>query len=246
MHRNQQYAAFRPELTAEQRERLIGAENRTEAYGRIAIEEANRQLAASSGEFALPDEPDVCLRYPGVDPKGMYSSIDLKIAWRTQRLDAVMNLREKDVHELVRGVLGLPSVMELLKNLKHLAMCHRVFTRAEKLCHDEAAMDSLHIQVRKLEVDPVVAEADIVMQGLEYLLGVREGNPPEEVERFYRERLGVEFTQEQRDAGRRSAQPEEVNAYFADFDNVLLQALFSMPENWGLAIEDLEELRDEE
>ena len=246
MHRNQQYAAFRPELTAEQRERLIGAENRTEAYGRIAIEEANRQLAASSGEFALPDEPDVCLRYPGVDPKGMYSSIDLKIAWRTQRLDAVMNLREKDVRELVRGVLGLPSVMELLKNLKHLAMRHRVFTRAEKLCHDEAAVDSLHIQVRKLEVDPVVAEADIVMQGLEYLLGIREGNPPEEVERFYRERLGVEFTQEQRDAGRRSAQPEEVNAYFADFDNVLLQALFSMPENWGLAIEDLEELRDEE
>lgn len=246
MHRNQQYAAFRPELTAEQRERLIGAENRTEAYGRIAIEEANRQLAASSGEFALPDEPDVCLRYPGVDPKGMYSSIDLKIAWRTQRLDAVMNLREKDVHELVRGVLGLPSVMELLKNLKHLAMRHRVFTRAEKLCHDEEAADSLHIQVRKLEVDPVVAEADIVMQGLEYLLGVREGNPPEEVERFYSERLGVEFTQEQRDAGRRSAQPEEVNAYFADFDNVLLQALFSMPENWGLAIEDLEELRDEE
>ena len=212
MHRNQQYAAFRPELTAEQRERLIGAENRTEAYGRIAIEEANRQLAASSGEFALPDEPDVCLRYPGVDPKGMYSSIDLKIAWRTQRLDAVMNLREKDVRELVRGVLGLPSVMELLKNLKHLAMRHRVFTRAEKLCHDEAAVDSLHIQVRKLEVDPVVAEADIVMQGLEYLLGIREGNPPEEVERFYRERLGVEFTQEQRDAGRRSAQPEEVNA----------------------------------
>ena len=246
MHRNQQYAAFRPELTAEQRERLIGAENRTEAYGRIAIEEANRQLAASSGEFALPDEPDVCLRYPGVDPKGMYSSIDLKIAWRTQRLDAAMNLREKDVRELVRGVLGLPSVMELLKNLKHLAMRHRVFTRAEKLCHDEAAVDSLHIQVRKLEVDPVVAEVDIVMQGLEYLLGIREGNPPEEVERFYRERLGVEFTQEQRDAGRRIAQPEEVNAYFADFDNVLLQALFSMPENWGLAIEDLEELRDEE
>lgn len=31
MHRNQQYAAFRPELTAEQRERLVGAENRTSA-----------------------------------------------------------------------------------------------------------------------------------------------------------------------------------------------------------------------
>ena len=250
MSGNQKYAPFRPALTPEQRERVRKAKDPMEEYGGIAIEEAGRQLAllenTAAGQNALPDDPEICHRFPNVDPRGQYSPIDMRLKQRTQAIDSALNLRDGSAREQVRGILTNAAVTELWNELKLTAKRHRLFTRAEKLCHDEAAVDSLHIQVRKLEVDPVVAEADIVMQGLEYLLGIREGNPPEEVERFYRERLGVEFTQEQRDAGRRSAQPEEVNAYFADFDNVLLQALFSMPENWGLAIEDLEELRDEE
>ena len=91
-----------------------------------------------------------------------------------------------------------------------------------------------------------MAEADLVLQGLEYLLGIRQGNAPEEVERFYRDRLGLTFTAEQRETARRVVQPEEAGVFFADFDNVLLQALFSMPENWGLSLEELEALRDEE
>ncbi len=63
----------------------------------------------------------------------------------------------------------------------------RVLTRAEKLCWDESAADSLHVQARRLEVDPVVAEVDLVLQGVEYLLGIREGRAPAEVDRFYRE-----------------------------------------------------------
>ena len=53
-------------------------------------------------------------------------------------------------------------------------------------------------------------------------------------------------TPEQREAAQRLIQPEESRVVFADFENVLLQALFSMPENWGLTLEELEALRDEE
>ena len=250
MQRNQQYAPFRSELTAEQRERVKRAKNPTEEYGKIAIEEASGQLALSEntaeGQNALPDDPDVCLRLPGVDPRGQYSAIDMRLKQRTQTIDSALNLRDKSVREQVRGVLTHTVVAGLWKDLQKVAKRHRLFTRAEKLCHDEAAADSLHVQVRKLEVDPVVAEADVVLQGLEYLLGIREGNAPEEVERFYRDRLGVAFTPEQRETARRVIQPEEAGVFFADYDNVLLQALFSMPENWGLSIAELEALRDEE
>ncbi len=122
----------------------------------------------------------------------------------------------------------------------------RVLTRAEKLCWDESAADSLHVQARRLEVDPVVAEVDLVLQGVEYLLGIREGRAPAEVDRFYRDVLGVEFSPEQQAAARRLVQPLEAELFFPDFENVLLQALFSMPENWGLSIAELEGLRDEE
>ena len=56
----------------------------------------------------------------------------------------------------------------------------------------------------------------------------------------------MEFTPEQRAAARRLVQPMEAELLFPDFENVLLQALFSMPENWGLSIAELEALRDEE
>ena len=250
MQRNQQYAPYRPELTAEQRERIDRAKNPTEEYGKIAIEEARKQLAVAentaAGENALPEGEDIGLRFPGVDPRGQYSSIDMKIKERTQRLDAVLNLREESVRALVNEVLSSPAVAELWKNLKQVAKRHRLFTRAEKLCWDEAAADSLHVQVRKLEVDPAVAEMDVVLQGLEYLLGIREGEAPEEIERFCRDRLGLAFTPEQRGTARRIVQPEEAGVFFPDFDNILLQALFSMPENWGLSLEELEALRDEE
>ena len=250
MERNDQYAPFRPELTPEQRARIKGVKNPTEEYGRLAIEEANRQLALlennAQGQNALPDDPDVCLRFPGVDPRGQYSVLDVKAKSRTQRIDAVLNLRDSGVRKLVKGVLSAPAVGERWKSLQDLARRHRVFTRAEKLGWDQAAADSLHIQTRRLEVDPVVVEVDLVLQGLEHLLGIREGPAPAEVEGFYRKTLGVTFTPEQRNAARRVIQPEEGGVFFPNFDNIVLQALFSMPENWGLTLEELEALREEE
>ena len=250
MQQYQQYAPFRPELTAEQKERVQRAKNPMEEYGRIAIEEANRQLALAEnnaeGQNALPDEEDICLRFPGVDPRGQYSTLDMSIKQRTQRLDAVLNLRDGSVRALVSGVIANAAVTERWKAVKRLAKRQRVFTRSAKLCHDEAAASSLHRQIAKLGADPVVAELDAVLQGLEYLLGIREGNAPAEIRAFYRDKLGVAFTAEQREAARCVVQPSEAGVFFADFDNVVLQALFSMPENWGLSIAELEALRDEE
>ena len=250
MSGNQKYAPFRPALTPEQRERVRKAKDPMEEYGGIAIEEAGRQLAllenTAAGQNALPDDPEICYRFPNVDPRGQYSPIDMRLKQRTQAIDSVLNLRDGSVREQVRGVLTNAAVTELWNELKLTAKRHRLFTRAEKLCHDEAAAESLHLQARRLETAPVVAEADLVLQGLEYLLGLRQGNAPEEVERFYRDRLGLTFTAEQRETARRVVQPEEAGVFFADFDNVLLQALFSMPENWGLSLEELEALRDEE
>ena len=72
------------------------------------------------------------------------------------------------------------------------------------------------------------------------------GETPAETERFYRETLGLSFTGDEREAAQRIVQPQEGKVFFADFENVLLQALFSMPENWGLTLAELEALRDEE
>ncbi len=250
MRENDRYAPFRPELTAQQRERIEQSEKPTKEYGRIAIEEAKKQFAllknAEGKTVILPDEPEICLRIPGIDPKGVYSIIDMRFKQRTQRLDAVLNLREEAFRREIQDILSSEPVRECRAAVKDLAARHRVLTRAEKLCWDQDAADALHVRLRRLETDPAVEELDLVFQGLEYLVGIREGLVPEEVERLYRERLGVTFTPEQREAAQRLVQPKESRVVFADFENVLLQALFSMPENWGLTLEELEALRDDE
>ena len=250
MKQNDRYAPYRPVLTAQQRAKIEASEKPAKEYRHFAVEEAKKQLAllknAEGKMIVLPDEPEICLRFPGVDPRGVYSSIDMRFKSRMQRLDAVLNLREERFRRQMQDILSSDAVRERWSAVKELAKRHRILTRAEKLCWDEEAADSIHVQLRKLEIEPAVEELDLVYQGLEYLVGIREGTAPAEVERFYRESLGVVFTPEQREAAQRLVQPEESRVVFADFENVLLQALFCMPENWGLTLEELEALRDEE
>ena len=250
MKQNDQYAPFRPELTQLQKARIEKAEKPEKEYRDIAIEEAKKQFAhlknPEGKTIILPDDPEICLRVPGVDPRGVYSIIDMRFKSRTQRLDAVLNLREERFRRQMQEILSSEAVQERWEAVRDLAKRHRILSRAEKLCWNEAAADSIHVQLRKLELEPAVVELDMVYQGMEYLLGIQEGPVPAEVERFYRERLGVSFTPEQRETARRLIQPKESRVVFADFENILLQALFSMPENWGLSLEELEALRDEE
>ena len=98
MNQNDRYAPFRPELTAEQRERIEKSDKPGKEYGRIAAEEAKKQFALLKNPegktVVLPDDPDICLRFPGIDPRGVYSTIDMRFKSRMHRLDAVLNLRE--------------------------------------------------------------------------------------------------------------------------------------------------------
>ena len=250
MRLNDMYAPFRPALTAEQKERIERSERPAEEYRRIAIEEAKKQLSlltdADGKKIILPDDPEICLRFPGVDPRGQYSIIDMRFVDRTMRMNAVLNLREERFRRKMQEILSSEGVRSRWAAVKELSRKHRILTRAEKLCWDETAVNVLRVQMHRLEKDPAVAELDLVFQGLEYLVGIREGLVPAEVESFYREKLGVTFTPEDREEARRLIRPEESDVFFADFENVLLQALFSMPENWGLTLEELEALRDEE
>lgn len=250
MNQNDRYAPLRPELTDQMREQIEKSEKPIREYERLAIKEAKRQFALlknSDGKnVVLPDEEDICLRFPGVDPRGQYSVIDMRFKSRTQRLDAVLNLREQGIRLKMQEILSSEAVRGYWEEVRELAVQHRVLTRAEKLCHDPKAAASLHLRLRKLELAPAVEKLDLVYQGLEYLTGIREEMMPAEVESFYRKELGVTFTPDEQDAAKRLIQPEESRVVFSNFENVLLQALFSAPENWGLTLEEMEALLDEE
>ncbi len=86
MTTNDRYAPFRSKLSAEQRQQIENSEKPVQEYGRIAVEEAKKQLAllkdADGKPVILPDDPGICLRFPGIDPKGEYSVIDMRFKKR--------------------------------------------------------------------------------------------------------------------------------------------------------------------
>ena len=99
MRRNQQYEAFRPPLTEEQKDRIHQAENPAKEYGLIAVEEAKKQLSVAvnaGGEHnALPESEDACLRVPAVDPRGQYSILSMKVSLRSRGIESALPLREQ-------------------------------------------------------------------------------------------------------------------------------------------------------
>ena len=122
MDQNDRYAPFRPVLTAQQRERIEASEKPAKEYGSIAVEEAKKQLAllknAEGKTVVLPDEPDICLRFPGVDPRGVYSAVDMRFKSRMQRLDAVLNLREERFRRQLQDILSSEAVRERWEAVK--------------------------------------------------------------------------------------------------------------------------------
>ncbi|MBQ4384044.1 MAG: hypothetical protein II795_06155 [Firmicutes bacterium] len=132
MRQNDPYASFRPALTAEQKERIEKAEKPAEEYRRIAIEEARKQLAiltdADGKKVILPDDPDICLRFPGVDPKGQYSIIDMYFVDRTMRLNAVLNLREERFRRQIQEILSSEAVRSRIQGTDFSAADQQILT----------------------------------------------------------------------------------------------------------------------
>ena len=80
----------------------------TEHMG-IAMERAEEQFR---GWPAMPEDHETSMRYPGIDPMGKFSVIDMKIAQRMARIEAVLQTRSPEVQAYARELMGLKNRSE--------------------------------------------------------------------------------------------------------------------------------------
>lgn len=207
----------------------------------IAMDRAQAQFA---GYPPMPEDPDVAVRFPGVDPVGKYSVIDMKFAQRQAALDAVLQTRPPEVQSYVRSLQQAmkrqPEFMQVSEAMTHAAQRHRTLTRASKLCLDKDGRRLLHRQARSMEADLPVEQYDKLLQGMEYAAGVKEGPLPRDVADFYATHLHAPIPQAVLDqAGEYQYRPQALEVEFQDFDNKALHSQFSNPRNWGKGPEEL-------
>lgn len=214
-------------------------------YCAIAMEMAQAQLAGAENAVgrgpknALPEDADIGDRFPGVDPRGKYSTIDMRFAQRRAVIDAALQARGPAALENVRAISSTAKFRDLAVQVEMVSRQHRTLKRAEKLCHDPTAAARLHTQAASAETDMSVQQYDQMLQGIEHMLGIRQGPPTADVTAFYHELVQYDLTPERLAAGREFMRPQALNIDFPNFDNKMTQRQFARPENWGRSFDEL-------
>ena len=121
----------------------------TAAHMGIAMRRAEEQFQRWP---SMPEDAETPVRFPGIDPLGYYSVIDMKFAQRQARVEAAMESREPQVQEQIRALLGAEkkqeTVHQVTQKMQEAARRHRTLTRASKLCLDPEGRRLLHTQAR--------------------------------------------------------------------------------------------------
>lgn len=243
VQQNGQY--FDPEINESVPDPVVGA------HMMIAIDRAKAQF---KGHPAMPEGGDVSTRFPGVDPVGKYSLIDMRFAQREAAVRAALESRAPQVQSYVKDLLDKRTSRKPADgpfSQRHFMMTqsartHRELTRASKLCLDPDGRRMLHQQARETAVDLAVEQYDKLMQGIEYAAGVLTGPVPKEISDFYKDTLKTELDLNVVTAARNLDHvPAKIAVEFQNLDNKLLQHTFAQPENWGKSPADLEQAADQ-
>ena len=207
----------------------------------IAMQRAEQQF---KGWPAMPENNECSIRYPDMDPSGVYSIIDMKAAQRIAQIKATLESRSPEVQEYTRALLQAeknnPEAAQISFMLHETAKKHRILTRASKLCLDPAGRDLLHQQSRMLEADMAAEQYNKYLQGIEFAAGIRTGPVPREVQDFYTQRLQMPLNMDLiKQAEQLDYTPRKVKVEFQNLDHKLQQELFADPKNWGKTRKDL-------
>lgn len=202
------------------------------AHMEIALKHAQQQLSVQ--DAPMPEDEESSLRFPGISPKGKHSVIEMKLAQRWDDANAYGQFCDTATRQVVAQIVQSPYYDQIRHQLTTASAQHQRLSRASKLCRNEDGRRLLHGQARALENGDSVVRMGQLMQGIEYLYGMRL-TVPEDVAQLYRDRLGLELSQQPR----QRVVPQTLQIRFHDFDEILTQHAFADPRNWGIPTQQL-------
>lgn len=209
----------------------------------MACERVREQMKTAP---VMPDNENLTLRFPGVDPKGKHSIIAMKFAQRQAQLDATVATKSLDVqayyNEMKKEIFQSDFGKNLVWRMQEADKTHKMLDRSSKLALNPIAGEMLHVQKKALETDLPVAQYNMMLEGLEFAAGVRSGLMPKETRAFYRDTLAVTPPSEAQCIHARGSMnpPTTIDIAFPNFDNQLLQMVSSNPKHWGKTAKEME------
>ncbi len=232
----EQYAPYRPRLTAGEQEMLDTSPDRLQAEMRVGLDRAEEQLRP----WNYPESQEITAKFPGVDPRGKMCQVDMAFFERLSRLQAALPARPPEVREYVGGLFEQLKSRSTPLGQRWDAMQNdciniRLIERAAKLAPTPEASERLaQDAAAKSTKMASIQRIDGFLGAMEYAAGLSDKVPDDRAKTFLNDILhapipeGVEAV---RTAP--AAAPAALSVQFQDFDHIVEQQFFSNPRNWG-------------
>lgn len=187
----------------------------------------------------FPEDPDICDKFPAIDPMGCFCEVDLGFKDRLSKIEAAAKTRPEEIQKYVEQVrTGMDDwdtkVGKVWNLVREGARRVQINTRAAKCAMTQEDSDWFLAEKEDAIKDtPSFRGFNKLLNVIEYAVGLSDRVPNRE-EREEAEKYGLPLTPEleaKRDDPVRV--PDGIKVEFQDFSHKMEQLQFCKPENWG-------------
>lgn len=130
----------------------------------------------------MPEHYSTVLKHPNLNATGFYSELDFEIGARLKRCDTFIKnkgILDKAMYDYVHREIDIKGA-ELKKKVDWISRQHRLYTRAARICEDSEARQKILDKAEELKQSKELKDYNLLITGLEYYAGVKEGKIPNE------------------------------------------------------------------
>ena len=238
----EEYAPYRPELTAGEQEMIDTSPDLRQVEMRIGMDRAEEQLR----DWPYPESQDTFEKFPGIDPRGKVCDVDMGFFERFTRLQATLPSRPPEVREYIGGVLDQLKDRKSTLSQSWTAMTDdcitiRLINRGAKLAPTaEASEEMLQDAARRSTEMASIQRIDGFLSAMEYAAGISDKVPDERARNFLDNKLKAPIPAKVEAVRTVSnVTPSTLTVNFQNFDHIMAQQFCSNPENWGKSPKDM-------
>lgn len=231
--------------------------NRTVDFTKEELEELTETLEDASTEYGLeivmPQTEEVLKQFPGINPMGHYSEIDMGITDRLKRCEYASRMRDplawevyKDVKQKIEKTYEYKDMEAKMLEVSKKA---RFYDRAIRLSNNKKIVDYLEAKKEELKQEPVLKEYDKYLDILEHYSGVKffdksQLEKAEEMSAYLEEKYGVKSKNSMRyivhDQVLNFSNPKSIEIEFENFDQMVAFQRLLDDKNLGKQLEEIE------
>ncbi len=238
----EEYAPYRPELTAGEQEMIDTSPDLRQVEMRIGMDRAEEQLR----DWPYPESQDTFEKFPGIDPRGKVCDVDMGFFERFTRLQATLPSRPPEVREYIGGVLDQLKDRKSTLSQSWTAMTDdcitiRLINRGAKLAPTaEASEEMLQDAARRSTEMASIQRIDGFLNAMEYAAGISDKVPDERARNFLDNKLKAPIPAKVEAVRTVSnVTPSTLTVNFQNFDHIMAQQFCSNPKNWGKSPKDM-------